>query len=53
MTVAHKCILVDLWWDEAVENQAFCRLLRNAQTKNVECAKMVVKDTIEDYMLNL
>ncbi|KAL4967890.1 C-terminal helicase domain-containing protein [Aspergillus stella-maris] len=53
MTVAHKCILVDLWWNEAVENQAFCRLLRHGQTKNVECLKMVVKDTIEDYMLNL
>lgn len=53
MTVAHKCILVDLWWNEAVQNQAFCRLLRHGQTKDVECVKMVVKGSIDDYMLEL
>ncbi|KAL2861244.1 putative SNF2 family helicase [Aspergillus lucknowensis] len=53
MTVAHKCILVDLWWNEAVQNQAFCRLLRHGQTHNVECVKMVVEDTIDAYMLEL
>ncbi|KAL2820462.1 SNF2 family N-terminal domain-containing protein [Aspergillus cavernicola] len=53
MTVAHKCILVDLWWNEAVQNQAFCRLLRHGQPKNVECVKMVVAGSIDDYMLEL
>jgi SNF2 family DNA or RNA helicase len=53
MTVAHKCILVDLWWNEAIQNQAFCRLLRHGQTKNVECIKMIVKGSIDEYMLNL
>ncbi|KAL4784180.1 SNF2 family N-terminal domain-containing protein [Aspergillus varians] len=53
MTVAQKCILVDLWWNEAVQNQAFCRLLRHGQTKDVECVKMIVKGTIDDYMLDL
>lgn len=53
MTVAHKCILVDLWWNEAIQNQAFCRLLRHGQTKNVECVKMIVQGSIDEYMLDL
>ncbi|KAL3475135.1 SNF2 family N-terminal domain-containing protein [Aspergillus californicus] len=53
MTVAHKCILVDLWWNEAIQNQAFCRLLRHGQTQNVECVKMVVAGSIDDQMLEL
>ncbi|KAL3457205.1 SNF2 family N-terminal domain-containing protein [Aspergillus heterothallicus] len=53
MTAAHKCILVDLWWNEAIQNQAFCRLLRKGQTQTVECVKMVVEDSIDDYMLKI
>ncbi|KAL5338555.1 SNF2 family N-terminal domain-containing protein [Aspergillus crustosus] len=53
MTVAHKCILVDLWWNEAIQYQAFCRLLRHGQTQNVECVKLVVQDSIDSYMLEL
>ncbi|KAI9375763.1 SNF2 family N-terminal domain-containing protein [Aspergillus egyptiacus] len=53
MTIAHKCILVDLWWNEAVQYQAFCRLLRHGQRQNVECVKMVVEGSIDEYMLNL
>ncbi|KAJ0413382.1 SNF2 family N-terminal domain-containing protein [Aspergillus carlsbadensis] len=53
MTAAHKCILVDLWWNEAIQNQAFCRLLRKGQTQAVECVKMVVKGSIDEQMLKL
>ncbi|KAL4866797.1 hypothetical protein BDV12DRAFT_187117 [Aspergillus spectabilis] len=53
MTVAHKCILVDLWWNEAIQNQAFCCLLRHGQTRKVKCVKMVVKDSIDAYILEL
>ncbi|KAL2853539.1 P-loop containing nucleoside triphosphate hydrolase protein [Aspergillus pseudodeflectus] len=53
MTAAHKCILVDLWWNEAIQNQAFCRLLRQGQTQTVECVKMVVKGSIDEQMLKL
>ncbi|RDW70861.1 putative SNF2 family helicase [Aspergillus mulundensis] len=53
MTPANKCILVDLWWNEAIQNQAFCRLLRHGQTKKVECVKMVVKGSIDEYMMEL
>ncbi|KAL3452103.1 SNF2 family N-terminal domain-containing protein [Aspergillus insuetus] len=53
MTAAHKCILVDLWWNEAIQNQAFCRLLRQGQTQDVDCVKMVVKGSIDESMLKL
>ncbi|KAL4802655.1 SNF2 family N-terminal domain-containing protein [Aspergillus unguis] len=53
MTIAHKCILVDLWWNEAVQNQAFCRLLRHGQLQNVECIKIVVEESIDDYLLDM
>ncbi|KAL3492758.1 hypothetical protein BJX62DRAFT_235916 [Aspergillus germanicus] len=53
MTAAQKCILVDLWWNEAIQNQAFCRLLRQGQTQNVDCVKMVVKGSIDESMLKL
>ncbi|KAL2221930.1 P-loop containing nucleoside triphosphate hydrolase protein [Thermoascus aurantiacus ATCC 26904] len=52
MTMANKCILVDPWWNEAVQQQAFCRLFRIGQVKNVEVVKLV-KDTIEDYILDM
>jgi SNF2 family DNA or RNA helicase len=53
MTAAHKCILVDLWWNEAIQHQAFCRLLRKGQTQTVECVKMVVKGSIDEQILKL
>ncbi|KAL4887705.1 hypothetical protein BJY04DRAFT_176447 [Aspergillus karnatakaensis] len=53
MTKAHKCILVDLWWNEAIQVQAFCRLLRHGQTERVECVKMVVQGSVDAYMLDL
>ncbi|PLN85974.1 P-loop containing nucleoside triphosphate hydrolase protein [Aspergillus taichungensis] len=53
MTAAHKCILVDLWWNEAIQDQAFCRLWRIGQNKPVMCIKMIVEDTIDDYLLQL
>jgi SNF2 family DNA or RNA helicase len=53
LTMANKCILVEPWWNDAVQQQAFCRLFRIGQTKSVEIIKLVVKDTIDDYMLEL
>ncbi|KAL4907564.1 SNF2 family N-terminal domain-containing protein [Aspergillus multicolor] len=53
MTPANKCVLVDLWWNEAIQNQAFCRLIRHGQLKKVECVKMVVKGSIDEYMMDL
>ncbi|GAQ09582.1 hypothetical protein ALT_6903 [Aspergillus lentulus] len=53
MSMANKCILVDLWWNEAMEHQAFCRLYRIGQEKEVEIVKIIVQNTIDDYILQL
>ncbi|KAL1981129.1 hypothetical protein VTN96DRAFT_3063 [Rasamsonia emersonii] len=53
LTMANKCILLEPWWNEAIQQQAFCRLSRIGQERNVEIIKLVVKDTIDDYMLEL
>ncbi|KAH2162244.1 hypothetical protein KXW37_009201 [Aspergillus fumigatus] len=53
MSMANKCILVDLWWNEAVQQQAFCRLYRIGQEKVVEVVKIIVQNTIDDYILQL
>lgn len=53
LTMANKCILVEPWWNDAVQQQAFCRLFRIGQERNVEIVKIVVKGTIDDYMTQL
>lgn len=53
ITAANKCILVEPWWNDAVQQQAFCRLFRIGQERDVEIVKLVAKDTIDDYMMNL
>lgn len=51
LTMASKVIIVDLWWNESVESQAFCRCYRIGQTQPVEITRFVVKDTIDDDIL--
>ncbi|EAW12934.1 putative SNF2 family helicase [Aspergillus clavatus NRRL 1] len=53
MTMANKCILVDLWWNEAIHEQAFCRLYRIGQQKEVEIVILIVRDTIDEYICQL
>ncbi|KAJ6147484.1 hypothetical protein N7497_009466 [Penicillium chrysogenum] len=49
-SVANKCILVDLWWNEAVQDQAFFRLWRLGQQRDVECIMLMIKRSIDDWM---
>lgn len=53
ITAANKCILIDPWWNDAIQQQAFCRLFRIGQQRNVEIVKLVVQESIDDYMLRL
>ncbi|PWY77663.1 SNF2 family helicase [Aspergillus eucalypticola CBS 122712] len=53
LSAANKCILVDLWWNEAIQEQAFCRLFRIGQESEVEFVKLIVDNSIDDYLLNL
>ncbi|KAJ5782252.1 hypothetical protein N7457_004026 [Penicillium paradoxum] len=49
-SVANKCILIDLWWNEAVQDQAFFRLWRIGQKREVECIMILIKESIDEWM---
>jgi SNF2 family DNA or RNA helicase len=46
-------IVFDPWWNPAVENQAIDRAHRIGQDKKVMVYKMIVKDSIEEKVLEL
>lgn len=53
LTAASRVIIIDLWWNEAVEMQAFCRVFRIGQTRDVELRRFVVKDSIDMDILKM
>ena len=40
LTMASKVIIIDLWWNECVEQQAFCRCFRIGQTRPVDICRI-------------
>ncbi|HVN12113.1 MAG TPA: C-terminal helicase domain-containing protein, partial [Kineosporiaceae bacterium] len=53
LTEADYCILLDPWWNPAVESQAVDRLHRIGQTRKVMVYRLVAKDTIEEKVMAL
>ncbi|KXT78202.1 DEAD/DEAH box helicase [Streptococcus sp. DD13] len=53
LTGADTVILVDLWWNPAVEEQAVSRAYRMGQQRTVEVYRLVTRGTIEEKMLEL
>jgi non-specific serine/threonine protein kinase len=53
LTAADYVILFDPWWNPAVETQAVDRSHRIGQTKKVMVYKLIVKDTVEEKILEL
>ena len=50
---ADYVLLLDDWWNPAVEAQAFSRAHRIGQKRNVEVVRLVCKDTVEEKILAL
>ncbi|CAI5741891.1 unnamed protein product [Hyaloperonospora brassicae] len=53
LTCASVVILLDPWWNPGVEEQAIDRVHRLGQTQDVLVKRYVVKDTVEDMILEL
>lgn len=53
LTGADTVILIDLWWNPAVENQAISRAHRIGQKQNVEVYRLITRGTIEEKILEL
>ncbi|KIL66062.1 hypothetical protein M378DRAFT_75691 [Amanita muscaria Koide BX008] len=53
LTACNNVILVDLWWNPALEDQAFDRAHRFGQKRDVNIFKLKIDNTIEDRILQL
>lgn len=53
LTGADMVILVDLWWNPAVEDQAIARAHRIGQQNEVDVYRMITKGTIEEQIVKL
>lgn len=53
LTAADRVILLDDWWNPAVEKQAFARAHRIGQQHIVEVYRLVCRNTVEEKILEL
>ncbi|GAA5898540.1 hypothetical protein JCM6882_007810 [Rhodosporidiobolus microsporus] len=53
LTCCSRVLLLDLWWNPAIEQQAFDRAHRFGQTDNVKIYKILIENTVEDRILAL
>ena len=51
LTAANHVIMYDLWYNPAVEAQAFARAYRIGQTKDVTCYRIVAQNSIVDPLI--
>lgn len=51
LTAANHVIMYDLWWNPAIEAQAFARAYRIGQTKDVTCYRLVCSNSIIDPLV--
>lgn len=53
LTAADYVLLLDDWWNPAVEAQAFSRAHRIGQERSVQVIRLICKDTVEEKVLEL
>ena len=53
LTAATRMILMDPWWNPAVDAQAVDRMYRIGQKHPVRCYRFISRGTIEEQMFNL
>ena len=53
MTAANYVYLLDPWWNPATEDQAVDRVYRLGQTRDVKVVKFIVKDSVEEKIVNI
>ncbi|BGP56497.1 hypothetical protein JCM8202v2_004118 [Rhodotorula sphaerocarpa] len=53
LTCCSRVILLDLWWNPAIEEQAFDRAHRFGQKDDVKIYKLTIDNTVEDRILTL
>lgn len=49
--MASKVIIIDPWWNQASEQQAFCRVFRIGQVSETFMTRMCVKETVDERLI--
>ena len=50
---ANRCISLDLWWNHAVEQQAFGRIFRIGQKKETYLTRLVIRNSVDMRLLGM
>lgn len=53
LTMASKVVILDLWFNSSLEAQAYCRAFRIGQERKVEVLRFVVKDSIDEDLIEM
>ncbi|KAJ3295008.1 DNA helicase rad5 [Rhizoclosmatium sp. JEL0117] len=53
LTCACRVIMLDVWWNPAVEDQAIDRVHRIGQTRDVKVFRLIIKNSFEERILTL
>jgi SNF2 family DNA or RNA helicase len=53
LTMASHVIIVDSWWNFAVEEQAFSRVFRIGQVSETFLTRFVVENTVDEAMIKM
>ena len=53
LVAANHVILLDPWWNRAVEEQALARVHRIGQTREVHIHRLAIRNSIEQWVLSL
>lgn len=53
LTAAQKVLLIDPWWNKAIEQQAFCRIFRIGQSSPTSLTRFVCRNTIDEAMMQV
>jgi len=48
LNMANRVIIADMWWNSAVEQQAFCRVFRIGQQKETYFIRVMVENSIDE-----
>ncbi|KAI7905546.1 SNF2 family N-terminal domain-containing protein [Cokeromyces recurvatus] len=53
LTCANRVIMMDPWWNFAIESQAIDRVHRLGQSKDVVVTRFIMRDTVEERILEI
>jgi SNF2 family DNA or RNA helicase len=53
LTMASRVIVIDPWWNNAAEQQAFCRVFRIGQKDTTFMTRLCVKNTVDERLIGM